>query len=631
MPIPLTSSRNCGHNVNQPLLTRILFNVSPGPVGTRMFARTISTADPAREHSRDQTGFVFFPDRHKTYQRRLARSHSPATRSWLVALALSAVTLGSGIVNLFSVMGGPTHPHYLLEVFPIEFVHLSRSLTILIGFALVVSSLNIYRRKRRAWAIVLALSAFSTLFHLTKGLDYPEASISAALVLLLLASHKMFSVKSSRPDLRSGFLRLSISAAIAIGYGIAGFWFLDKRHFGIDFRIGDSIATTVRFLALSPDPRLVPHTHYAHWFLNSLYLISGAAVLYSGFALFRPVLYQFRVAPRERASAKAIVQRYGRTTLDFFKFWPDKSFFFSPSNQCFLAYRVAGNVCLVLGDPVGPDNEIENTAREFLEFCRENGWAVGFHQTLPDFLPLYRRLRLKKLKIGDDAMVDLRSFSLSGKSMKEFRYKIRQLESFGIHTVEYAPPIPEEVIAQLKTVSDEWLQIPGRRERTFTLGQFDPDYIRSTPVVTAVDKDGQLLAFLNVISTGHTEVTCDLMRRRADSPNGVMEYLFVKLFLIAQQQGYERFNLGMAPMAGFNEREDATVEERAIHSFFQQLNFLFSFRGLRQFKAKFATSWEPRYLVYRNALDLPRMALALRNVSEIKESAPNPPFQERIS
>jgi phosphatidylglycerol lysyltransferase len=538
----------------------------------------------------------------------------------MIAASLSFVTLGSGIVNLLSVMGGPTHPRFLPEVIPIEFIHLSRNLTILIGFALVISSLNIYRRKRRAWGVVLVLSCFSALFHLTKGLDYSEASLSAALAVLLIASRKTFSVKSSAPDLKSGILRLGMSAAIAVGYGIAGFWLLDKRHFGIDFRIGDSIITTLRFLALSPDPHLVPHTHYAQWFLDSLFLVSGVAVLYSGFALFRPVIYHFRVVPRERAMAQTIVEQYGKTTLDYFKFWPDKSFFFSPSRRTFLAYRVAANVCLVLGDPVGPEEEIENTVREFLEVCRENGWAVGFHQTLPDFLPLYRRLRLKKLKIGDDAMVDLRTFSLSGKSMRDFRYKIRQLESLGVRTLEYPAPVPDEVIAQLKAVSDEWLRIPGRRERTFTLGQFDPQYLRSTPVVVAADKDDRVLAFLNVITSGHKEISCDLMRRRTESPNGVMEYLFVKVFLMAQQQGYERFNLGMAPMAGFSEREDASIEERAIHSFFQQLNFLFSFRGLRHFKAKFATSWEPRYLVYRNVLALPRLALALRNISEIQDA-----------
>ncbi len=233
---------------------------------------------------------------------------------------------------------------------------------------------------------------------------------------------------------------------------------------------------------------------------------------------------------------------------------------------------------------------------------------------------------MNKLKFGDDGMVRLSDFSLAGKAMREFRAKIRQLESTGVHAVEYSPPLPDDVIDQLKAVSDDWLQIPGRRERTFSLGQFDPEYIRSTPVIAAASSNGELLAFLNVIVMGKSEITGDLMRRRANAPNGIMDYLFVKLFLSAAQQGYETFNLGMAPMAGFQEREDATVEERAIHSFFQQLNFLFSFRGLHFFKSKFATSWEPRYLIYRNVLELPRMALALRRVSEVKDSFVIPAF-----
>jgi phosphatidylglycerol lysyltransferase len=97
-----------------------------------------------------------------------------------------------------------------------------------------------------------------------------------------------------------------------------------------------------------------------------------------------------------------------------------------------------------------------------------------------------------------------------------------------------------------------------------------------------------------------------------------MDYLFIKLFQYAKERGYARVSLGMAPMTGFQEREEATTEERAIHRLFQKLDFLFSFRGLHHYKAKFATSWEPRYLVYRNVLELPRTALALRRVSEIK-------------
>jgi len=537
----------------------------------------------------------------------------------LIAIFLAVITLASGILNLISVLGGASQPKLLVTVFPLEFSHTSRALSILMGFALIVSSLNIYKRKKRAWAVVLALSVFSTIFHLIREPHNEQVLLWSALVLLLLLTRDIFTVKSGRPDLRSALVRLLVSGAAALGYGIAGFWLLDERHFGMNFRIGDAIAATLRFLSLSSDPRLSPHTQFGHWFLDSLYLITMTASIYACFALFRPMLYHFRTAPRERALARKIVQQYARTPLDLFKLWPDKSYFFSPSQRCVIAYRVADNIAIALGDPVGPEEEIGPTVCKFLEMCRGNGWAVVFYQTLPDFVPLYRRFRLKKLKIGDNAMVDLSDFSLQGKSRRELRSKVRQLEAMGIHICEFQPPVPDDIISQLKAVSDQWLRIPGRRERSFTLGQFDPDYLRSKPLLVVMDSAGTVLAFINLISVDSTEITGDLMRRRTDAPNGIMDYLFLKLFLYAKGKGYARVSLGMAPMTGFQEREEATAEERAIHGLFQKLDFVFSFRGLHHYKAKFATSWEPRYLVYRNVLELPRTAFALRRVSEIED------------
>jgi phosphatidylglycerol lysyltransferase len=144
--------------------------------------------------------------------------------------------------------------------------------------------------------------------------------------------------------------------------------------------------------------------------------------------------------------------------------------------------------------------------------------------------------------------------------------------------------------------------------------------LNSTPLFTAEDGSGKVLAFVNLIPPhGVGEGTIDLMRRRTEAPNGIMDYVFVKLFLRNKERGLERFNLGMAPMAGFQKQEEATPEERAIHAFFQHLSFLFSFKGLLAYKAKFATSWEPRYLIYRNILDLPRVALAISSVSEVED------------
>jgi phosphatidylglycerol lysyltransferase len=316
--------------------------------------------------------------------------------------------------------------------------------------------------------------------------------------------------------------------------------------------------------------------------------------------------------------AAQIVQQYTRSPLDIFKLRPLKSYVFSASGRCVIAYQIANNTAIALGDPVGPGTEIQATVRRFLQICSEKRWGVAFYRTRPDFLSLYRSLQLRQLKIGDEAIVDLGDFSLEGKSKRDIRSKAHHFEELGIRVVEYQPPLPADTIAQLKIVSDEWLKIPGRRERTFAVGHFDPDYLRCTPVLAVVDPVGTILAFINLIAINTIEITGDLMRRRTDVPNGVMDYLFVKLLQYARARGYSRVSLGMAPMTGFKEDERATLEERLIHSLFQRLNFLFSFRGLYQYKAKFATCWEPRYLIYRNLIHLPRTALALRELSEIE-------------
>ncbi|HNW59941.1 MAG TPA: phosphatidylglycerol lysyltransferase domain-containing protein [bacterium] len=542
-------------------------------------------------------------------------------RKLLSIWTLTLLSLGSGVVNLYSVMTPvlPARRRILLDLFPLEFIHLSRFLTIAVGLALIVSSVNIFKRKIRAYRLLLVLSLLSILFHLTKGLDYEAAALSLLLLVILLLSRSYFTVRSSSPDWRRSLLRLSLACLASVLYGIAGFWFIEPHHFGVNFPIGPAIRETFRFLAFIGDPRLVPLTGHADRFLDSLYFISSISLLYTLYTLFRPVVYIYRTHPLERTRATAIVEQYGRHALDYFKLWPDKSYFFTPSGSAFLAYRVGRNFAVVLADPVGPEEEIETAIRLFRDECDENDWGIAFHQTLPDFLPLYENLGFKKLKIGDDAIVDLTSFSLTGHESKTLRHTINRLESEGLRSERIPPPIPDQLLRQVQEVSDDWLKIEGRRERGFTLGRFDPDYVRSTSLMVALDPQDRVQGFVNITpSYKKGESTIDLMRRRAQAPNGLMDFLFVKLFFHLREEGYQTFNLGMAPMSGFQLGENPTREERAIHYFFQHMNFLFSFRGLKAFKAKYASSWEPRYVIYQNVLDLARHAIAINAIAEIK-------------
>lgn len=546
-------------------------------------------------------------------------------RSWRITLT-AAVTFASGLMTLYSLISRtPAQRRRLQEVFPLDFIHLSRFVTVILGFALVVSSINIYRRKKRAFYITCGLALLSIALHLipqggTRSMtDYTSAALSALLLVVIVSARRYFTVKSSLPDVRDAAVRVALAVGFALVYGIAGFFYLDVREFGINFTLLDSIRRTLLFYSLVGDPQIVPHTRYAAWFLDSLSMIGAMALLYSLFALFRPVLYRYATLPYERIEVKKIVERFGRSAQDYFKTWEDKSYFFSPARSSVIAYRVGGNFAVTLGDPVGPETEISDLVRDFMTMCDQNGWSFAFHQALPDFLPMYRRLGLKILKIGDDAIIELDKFSLNGKSAKKFRHTINLLEREGFGVRYYEAPISDDVLRKVKAVSDEWLQIPGRRERTFTLGQFIPSYVRSTPLFV-VERDEEILAFVNILpSPRKDETTIDLMRRTLDAPPGVMDYLIVKFCLFSRAWGFARFNLGMAPMSGFTSTEDATVEEKAVHYFFQRLNFLFNFRGLRDYKAKFATLWEPRFGVFRGVRNLPEYALAVWKVSTFEE------------
>ncbi|HEY7500939.1 MAG TPA: phosphatidylglycerol lysyltransferase domain-containing protein [Vicinamibacterales bacterium] len=502
--------------------------------------------------------------------------------------AAALATFGSGLLNLLSAARRGLPPSAMLRsIFPLEFVPLSRILTVLLGVALLVASINVYKRKRRALEIVAGLSAISIAFHVVKG-GYEEAICSVVLLCVLLASRDEYDVRSGAPDWRGAATVLGCAAAV-----VAGYW-------------------ETRAALLHSAPKLAALG-------QPLQLTIGAAAIYTTFSAFRPAAYRMRTLPEQRAAALRLTREHGQSALDFFKVWPEKSIFFGPTRSAFLAYRVSTGMAVVLGDPVGRDIDIERIVRSFVAECNRNDWAIAFYQTLPCFLSTYRQLGFSRLKIGDDAIVDLDGFAIDHPERKWMRTLVRKLEAAGVRYEHIEPPISDAVLDAMHGVSNEWLQRPGRRERQFALGYFERNYLRTTAVEAAFDREGRMLAFVNtLVSERRLEATGDLMRRSTDAPNGIMDYVFIKTFLRSREQGLHRFSLGMAPMAGFSPSEHASPEERAVHAFFQQLGFLFSYRGLKAYKSKFATSWEPRFVVYRHVLDLPRLAVALVKLSEMR-------------
>ncbi len=330
--------------------------------------------------------------------------------------------------------------------------------------------------------------------------------------------------------------------------------------------------------------------------------------------------------------AAELLRLYGRSSNDYFKLWPDKQHFFTPSGNGFVAYAISQRTrpptVLVLGDPVAPEAEMAETLALFLAHCRQRGWLPIFHQVLPDFLDLYRAQKFRVFKASEEAVVDLESFTLIGKAGKYYRKVLNGMRDDGVRTRFFDAPVPDEVVEQARVVSEAWLA-NGRRERRFMMGYFTPDYARNTPLLAAFDSnrsdaetaDGVMLGFVNLIPSYAPETaTLDMMRFHPDGPRAIMDFLFVKLFELHREQGVRYISLGDAPIIELPPDESASLEEKAFYRLTRYLDNYFNAAGLRNYKEKFRPTWEPRYLIYRRTVDWPRVLRAYAELTEFEEN-----------
>lgn len=224
-------------------------------------------------------------------------------------------------------------------------------------------------------------------------------------------------------------------------------------------------------------------------------------------------------------------------------------------------------------------------------------------------LHVYLDMGLTLFKLGERASVPLVEFSLEGSERRSLRYIHRRLERDGcIFEVLPASGLPE-LLPELRRISDGWLQEKNTREKGFSLGQFDEGYLRNFPVAV-VRQQGKIVAFANLwTGADQQELSLDLMRFGPQAPRGVMEYLFVSLMLWGKDQGYQSFDLGMAPLSGLENRPFAPLWQRIGAVVFRHGEHFYNFEGLREYKQKFNPIWEPRYLACPGGLALPHILL----------------------
>ena len=501
----------------------------------------------------------------------------------------------------------------LQTIIPLEVHYGSRITSALAGFALLLLSGSLWRRKHNAWVLTVILLVVSFFTHLLKGLDYEEASLTLSLLILLLVLRNNFFVSSDRPSLRQGLTVLATAFGFTLVYGAAGFYLLDK-HFNVHFGILDALRQTIVMFTSFYNPGLEPITGFGKYFAWSIYAVGLGTLGFSLLMLIRPVLVRKLASAEERSRADAIVQKYGRTALARAALFDDKSYFFGPGDSV-IAYAVSGRGAMVLGDPIGPPEMAAATIAAFLDYCTRNDWTPAFASTLPDYLDTYRAAGFDTVCIGYEAIIVLEGFTLEGSENKDIRNAVSRMERYGYRTEVNLPPLRDKLIHQLHEISDEWLVLQHGGEMHFSDGWFEDNYIRNGPVITVYAPDGNPTAFANLVTEYQkNEITIDLMRHFQKIEHGTMEFLFARMLMWAKDQGYATFSLGLSAIVGVGEKPDDPRVEKTLHTISEYVSRFYNFKGLHKFKEKFHPRWEPRYLIYRGAANLPIVMSTLLNV-----------------
>ena len=518
---------------------------------------------------------------------------------WLIVI----ITFSNGLLNVILALfiQLPYSIESIVYVPPFWTAYLNKSLTIILGFFLIYLSFELEQRKKIAWYITIVLLLVSIATHVFRATTWYTSLIPLVSLLLLLVFHKHFQVRSEVHYIERGiFLSVAIGF-LALIYGIIGLLILDKSNLQNLNSIILVVMDLIRIIFFQDNYiSYVPATPFGSWFIDSIHLIECIALFLITISLFRPLIYNYVTLPADREYTRQLLERYGGSSLDYFKLWPDKSYFFSPNKETVIAYKVKLGVAVCFGDPIGSPEQLEKTIELFLNYCITNGWRIAFHHVLPNLIPTYKYLGFSVIKIGQEAIIDLEHFVTSTSKGTWFKRIINKFIKEGFTIIESIPPHTQEVLREIQEISNEWLSFPGRRERSFSLGSFSLNYLQTTSIVILRDQNNNSLAFMNQIpSYTAGEATIDMMRHRKIIPNGSMDFLFTMFFLKLKEKNFKRFNLGLAPFSGIGDTADSLYLERMFHELFLHFNRVFSFKGLRAYKEKFQPRWEDRYIVYK--------------------------------
>ncbi|MFF2211094.1 bifunctional lysylphosphatidylglycerol synthetase/lysine--tRNA ligase LysX [Streptomyces antibioticus] len=471
-------------------------------------------------------------------------------------------------------------------------------------------------RKKIAWWLVvvyLGLVVLTDLAGVAVGLyaaSLPSLVVCALALALLVVARGEFYAVSRKGAVRRALLVLAAGLALAIlaGWGLVA---LFPGTLPAGQRLGWA-ANRVLGGLVSPgsfDGR-PPHALY---FLLGLF--GALALLNAAATLFRSQRMEAALHGDEESRIRALLRTYGgQDSLGYFATRRDKAVLFSPSGKAAVTYRVEAGVCLAGGDPVGDREAWPHAIAVWLDAARRHAWQPAVMGASEDGARAYARSGLGALQLGDEAILHVASFDLSGRDMRVTRQAVNRVRRTGASCrVRRHSTLTDQEMEEIVDRADAWRDTETERGFSMALDRLGDPADGDCLLVEALDGDGRLLALLSFVPWGTEGISLDLMRRDREAPNGVMEFMVADLCAAAPKLGVRRISLNFAVFRSVFE-EGARIGAGPVLRLWRRLLLFLSrwwqLEALYRSNAKYRPEWYPRFLCYGDAGSLARVGLA---------------------
>jgi lysyl-tRNA synthetase, class II len=497
-----------------------------------------------------------------------------------------------------------------------EVSNLTRTADILIGLLLVMLSHGLRRRKRRAWqAAVLALAG-NLVLHLLLRRSPPHLATmlvtAAILVALLWFRDEFYAIGDPRTRWRALQALLWLAVAdIAIGVS----WLYVTRGLAGSYSLWQRIESTVTDVVGFSGPVQFRSGIREDFFVSLCGGLGLFTLIVVGYLFLRTAQPPGRLTPADGERVRELLARHGELdSLGYFTLRDDKSVIWSPTGKSCIGYRVVSGVMLASGDPIGDPEAWPGAIQAFLDEADRHAWVPAVIGCGEHGAEVWcREGDLSALELGDEAVVNLPDFTMSGRSMRNVRQMVSRVSRQGyVAEIRRVGDMPEAEIRRLVRQADSWRGSPVERGFSMALGRIGGVGDERCVVATA-HQDGVLKAILHFVPWGTDGLSLDVMRRDRSAAPGLNDFLIVETIKYGEDLGVKRISLNFAVFRAALERGERIGAGPVLRAWRRVLIFAsrwFQIESLYKFNAKFGPQWVPRFLVFPHTRDTPRIGVA---------------------